>query len=477
LRTLWADVPETFRTLLGGSGSDTLTGNASDNVILGGAGGDTIYGGLGDDRLEGGSQNDQLHGGAGADELIGGAGDDGLFGEAGSDVLRGGYGSDALHGGSGADQYVFDPALGGAESDTLTESGSDVDVIDFGLTAEGVTLNLDTGSGSQVGGRSISLSTPGLFENVIGSIGDDHLAGNNLNNVLTGGLGDDWIDGGAGGNDRLIGGLGDDTYHFTNSSADVDKTIVEEPGEGTDTLDFSALPASRPVEADLNGIRESFFIFSWQTDKLATYGNVVVRVPDRVDALQFENLLGGAGNDRLTGNRLANRIEGGAGDDVIRSLAGDDVLTGGAGSDILDGGGDDDTYLFSDDDFALAGFDTVVESRGQVSGGVAIDGGVDTLDFSAVSMSPVTYNPSSPVQTVASSGSERIELHLATDIAGTGNATAFIENVVGAQVTADALAGPAPGASLMGPRPKADRADSSNSIDLLAWPVPTPIRF
>lgn len=40
-----------------------------------------------------------------------------------------------------------------------------------------------------------------------------------------------------------------------------------------------------------------------------------------------------AGNDKLTGNAMANVLDGGAGDDVIAGLAGTDTLIGGFGDD------------------------------------------------------------------------------------------------------------------------------------------------
>jgi len=66
---------------------------------------------------------------------------------------------------------------------------------------------------------------------------------------------------------------------------------------------------------------------------------------------QIENLIGGAGNDALTGHNANN------------------ILTGGPGNDTLTGGAGNDTYVFGDG----CGNDTIVE---------AADGGNDTLDFS-----------------------------------------------------------------------------------------------
>jgi len=82
----------------------------------------------------------------------------------------------------------------------------------------------------------------------------------------------------------------------------------------------------------------------------------------------FENLLGGHGDDILVGNHLDNLILGGGGDDLIYGMGGNNTLNGGAGSDffiiskesghnliqdfdlnfdswsIIDGNGDDASY-------------------------------------------------------------------------------------------------------------------------------------
>ena len=46
----------------------------------------------------------------------------------------------------------------------------------------------------------------------------------------------------------------------------------------------------------------------------------------------IENVIGGSGNDTLTGDALANSFIGGAGNDLLKGGGGNDVLDGGAGS-------------------------------------------------------------------------------------------------------------------------------------------------
>lgn len=52
----------------------------------------------------------------------------------------------------------------------------------------------------------------------------------------------------------------------------------------------------------------------------------------------IEQAIGGAGNDRLTGNKVANLLVGGGGD-MLLGLGANDRLAGGTGKDTLNGGG------------------------------------------------------------------------------------------------------------------------------------------
>jgi len=100
--------------------------------------------------------------------------------------------------------------------------------------------------------------------------------------------------------DVLVGGQGDDVYQV---SAYV-PVIVEEPGEGTDTVEASA-----------------------------SYS-----LPDNVENL----LLTGSSNINATGNALVNILTGNTGANTLDGGAGADTMAGGAGNDIymVDDGGD-----------------------------------------------------------------------------------------------------------------------------------------
>ena len=86
----------------------------------------------------------------------------------------------------------------------------------------------------------------------------------------------------------------------------------------------------KPYFAGMPGARSGRHRVPAGGEALDTYGKL-----DTISG--FENVITGAGNDRVYGNHLANRIETGAGNDVI---------DGGGGADVMIGGAGDDTYWF-----------------------------------------------------------------------------------------------------------------------------------
>ena len=123
-----------------------------------------------------------------------------------------------------------------------------------------------------------------------GGAGRDDLAGSAAANTLTGGAG----------NDVLRATAGDD---------------VLDGGAGLDTADYSARPPGVVVNLTAGSATSS-----GATDLLVA----------------VENVVGGAGNDVLTGDGNVNVLSGGGGNDRLRGFAGADALDGGAGTDTVD---------------------------------------------------------------------------------------------------------------------------------------------
>jgi Ca2+-binding RTX toxin-like protein len=323
------NVKTDVENVVGGSGNDALVGGSAVNLLVGGAGSDSLDGDAGNDTLQGDGGNDDFTGGAGTDivtyaadsspvtvtidgvqndgdafesddvhtdveTVIGGAGSDTLTGSPLADTLSGGAGADTLHGEGGADTLNGDDGddtLEGGAAGDVQNGGAGFDTADYSARTVAVTVTLD---GSANDGETAEADNvkPDI-EGLLGGAGDDTLTGNNGINVLSGGDGNDTLDPGRGAGDDLVG------------------------GPGSDTVTYAA--RTLPVVADLDGV--------------ANDGEGGEN--DRID-VSVENLIGGSGNDHLTGDGRANLLNGGSGNDVMDGGMGADLLLGGAGTDTAD---------------------------------------------------------------------------------------------------------------------------------------------
>lgn len=256
---------------------------------------------------------------------------DDMTGSAGSDSFISEQGSDSIDGGAGFDRVRYDR--------------SGVDAMDIDLTA-------GTASGTWDG----NAFTDGLtsIEWVRGSrTGDDTISGSSEDERFEG----------RGGNDTLVGLDGDDTLEGGDDDDFVNGGVgsnVMDGGDGDDTVSF---------ESDTSGVT---IYLRWGD---------VIRVSENDTALNFENVIGGAGNDRLIGSNDANVIIGGAGNDIIKSKDGGGVSFGEEGNDTIKGNGLDESIDGGDNDDALSGNggdDTVLGRDGNDT--VNGNGGNDLLE-------------------------------------------------------------------------------------------------
>ncbi len=81
------------------------------------------------------------------------------------------------------------------------------------------------------------------------------------------------------------------------------------------------------------------------------------------------NVLGGEGDDVITGSMADDMIDGGAGDDMLAGLGGDDLLAGGEGNDSIRGSGGRDSLDGGDGDDILRG----QGGHDDIRGGAGID--------------------------------------------------------------------------------------------------------
>lgn len=314
----------------GGPGNDTLSAGAEDARLVGASGDDLLRGGPDDDdELEGGPGFDRLDGGYGSDRLDGGPGDDwALYGTAPGPV------SVTLPGGtaSGGDGY--------GATDTFTSieqlEGS---AFDDRLVGDSGDNRIFAGGGNDtVLGRGGADSIRGFDgdDTVDGGPGDDpELAGDAGNDTVRGGGGNDQLSDGPG-DDKVLGEGGDDVIEASEWDPDLGLGSIGADllsgGPGRDTVRYWYRDSG--VTVTLDGVRN---------DGPTGLDNVGGPADD------VENLEGSLhGNDSLTGNDRANKIDGHGGDDTVAGAGGRDRIDGGAGKDTLSGGRGRDEIIADD---------------------------------------------------------------------------------------------------------------------------------
>ncbi|VIO75410.1 Bifunctional hemolysin/adenylate cyclase [Bradyrhizobium ivorense] len=328
----------------GGSGNDTFDATLAGVAVIahGGTGNDVLNGGSGDSTLVGDDGNDILRAGGGPSTLVGGTGDDVYFVNKASDIIieLPGEGNDAvfatsasytlsanvenlfylgtqsftgignagdnwIQGGVGSDYLI---GLGG--NDTLYDGGSAPDAMQGGtgddtyvVEAAGDNLIEFAGEGHDRVLTTLTSFTLGAnIEDLKYSGGQSFTGiGNELDNTIQGGNGNDVLTG-LGGYNALIG------------------------GPGSDTADYSAAPGAISVNLSsgqgLNGYGQTDTFFS------------------------IENITGSNNDDTIIGNSSNNTLNGGGGADTLVGGDGNDTLIGGAGAaNTMQGGAGNDTYI------------------------------------------------------------------------------------------------------------------------------------
>ncbi len=156
---------------------------------------------------------------------------------------------------AGDDVYGLD-RFGGNQSFTWNIWDTDGDDT---ITAEGSfnnsVVDLRSGGFSSIGSAAdnLAITFGTLIENGIGSDHNDDLFGNELINILDGGLGNDYIRGG-GGDDKIAGKGGNDTFEW--GIADGSDRLNEDRGAGVDTILISPFPTVDDFTEDLSFRRE-----------------------------------------------------------------------------------------------------------------------------------------------------------------------------------------------------------------------------
>ena len=388
-----------------GTGDFKAYGNASDNEIIGGAGNDWLWGGDGADHFVGGdgydtvSYSDSLEGVrvedfANFDGLTIAYGDtftgiEALQGSGFDDVIYRHKDFMSIDGSDGHDtvsyRYAFDPVnvligggvnaagdtlmnveevIGSTDADHFTVNTSGVVVAGGGgddvytINSAGVTIEEIEGymGGTDHVFTSLSeLRLSAFVENLTYTGSADFVGyGNDENNTIVAGAGNDVLLGGAGA-DNFEGGAGIDIVSYDDSSEGLSASLKWGVQSGI---------AFHDVYIDIEGLRGSQFNDVLEGD----WGDNILEGGAGDDQIQ-----GGDGNDHLYGGLASgldvagqsDSLSGGAGDDVIVGAVndlftwasgddGNDSITlgrgfafGGEGNDVLTGTGSD--YMLQGD--------------------------------------------------------------------------------------------------------------------------------
>src|SRR4051812_1843081 len=169
-----------------------------------------------------------------------------------------------------------------------------------------------------------------------GTSGNDQIFGLGGDDLLNGNGGNDQLDGGTGA-DTMSGGTGNDTYFVE----DVGDSVIENSGEGTDTVRVAGLAA---------------YALTANVEKLINTGSGTF---DGTGNNLNNDMTGGSGSDTFHGGDGYDQLYGNGGDDFLYGGADGDVLSGGTGADHMEGGTGDDVYIVDN-----AG-DSVVEASGE----------------------------------------------------------------------------------------------------------------
>lgn len=201
---------------------------------------------------------------------------------------------------------------------------------------------------------------------IYGGDGDDELDGDSGNDIIYGGRGSDEIDGGFG-NDILNGGEDDDTI-----TGGPDNDLVRgdrgsddlSGGGGWDVIDYATDVGPRAVTVTLpdtgrDGWGDSDTLDGFSAIRGKGTNDTLTGYPDR-----STTIIGGGGDDTITGGSRSDVLIGDSGDDTIRGGDGAaDTVIGGSGNDTIFCGRGSDTISGDGTADNVGVFDPLTNSR------------------------------------------------------------------------------------------------------------------
>jgi len=366
------DTLESIENAIGTNDNDLIIGNKSSNEIEASDGNDTIIGSDGNDIVDGGSGNDTIDYSDSSDSIyitnyesevkeniiangeqsdkvknieniistdyddtIKISGNDIVVNKietgSGSDIVNSGGGNDIVDLGEGNDTFLI------SEGNNNIDGGKDEDLLDYSIVTKDVKISLvDDGGENITKIDNVDKDTIKNIENITTGTGNDNIVGNNKDNVIKTGTGDDTIGAQYGNLNIVEGGLGTDTYQF--------RTV-----EANTFLDLMDTNQQKVISKEGNNT----FMIIKGIENIQGSENIDIYKGDSVDNKiegfgGDDEIYGREGNDTLNGDEGNDFLSGDSGDDTLNGGTQDDVLKGGSGDDILNGGAGIDTADYTE---------------------------------------------------------------------------------------------------------------------------------
>lgn len=405
-------------------------------------------------------KDETIYGTDADDTIIGNKGDDIIYGRGGINtyIWNISDGRDTIDGSGGTNHIKFGPDIKFEDLQIDYAGGHDAFIYIKGNKEEGIlyqdfldpqrniaSLIFEDGTVVTNAGATYSpeLKEPNMSGNIVGSVWNDTMLGDDEDNSLSGGDGDDILIGGKG-NDTLIGGEGNNTYIWNigdgrDEISIGNRTLENRYGAtGVSTIEFGEGISFENL--NFRGQHDKLFIYVGENDaegivldeyrdeehpvflkfkdgstvNLSAIGltfhqtdednNITGSLKDDIIHLGnnggtaygwFGNniIYGGDGDDTIDGAadyfnegdiHGNNQLYGGKGNDHISGGNGKDYLEGGEGNDILYGDENDDILYggTGDDDlFGGKGDDTYIYKLGDGNDYIDDEGGNDKIVF------------------------------------------------------------------------------------------------
>jgi len=383
-----------------------------------------------------------------------------VTGGNGADTLTGGLEQSNFNGGAGNDTFIFtaaninafDTVNGGANTDTLSVSGT---VVDSDFTNVDNVEILSAASGNVAATLGVEADGSGLATVTGGNGNDSVTIGAGFDNALTVtiGGGNDVVNatGSAAvvtivssneitAGDTLIGGTtAGDVISISGNTAAVFGGNVS--GFETLTVTFNA------GAADVTSIT----VHDNMTAAGATLTVSAVAENATTDNFNFSggaeldgkfSITGSAGNDSISGGLQADTISGGNGADIILGGGGADVLTGGLGADTITGGAGADTIILTEttaaNDVVKFTSNLFTEAGDTITGFNANVAGFDVIEFSNSIVSNNGANSNATLNTTdvnGTVGANDVFIEITTTLSDLTSATSVASSLSGVTVS------------------------------------------